>query len=148
MARINIFKVERIAINEVYRLIDENFRQLPKKKDGITIDEDAEGFQHNEVDALRHAFVSGVFTMEYSEGFAKFLGDGVEVSGSLSDGNLRLQSKSRNMDYWNNHVGREYGKKSKNRRQLFRTYPQTHSYYKWLQLALAASSGKNVLNVP
>ncbi len=91
-SKIQLLNLEEEAKNEVYLLIDEHHRPLPKKKDG-TIDEDAEGFQHNDVDALRHAYVSGVFTMEYSVGFASFLGGARETfSGSSSVGNLGIQA--------------------------------------------------------
>ena len=39
--------------------------------------------------------------------------------GNSNGRNLRQQSNIRNMDLWNNHVGRKYGKKSKTRKELF-----------------------------
>ena len=80
--KITFWTLEDEAENEVYALIDKHLRPLPKKKDG-TIDKNAEGFQHNDVDALRHAYVSGVFTMEYNAIFARFLGGMREVFPGL-----------------------------------------------------------------
>lgn len=51
---------------EAYRYFDMNIRELPKKPDG-TINTSVSGFHDNDVDAFRHAYVSGVFTQEYSE---------------------------------------------------------------------------------
>jgi hypothetical protein len=48
-------------------------RKLPKNQDG-TINEFSEGFDDNDVDALRHAYVSGVFTQEYGELSADIFG--------------------------------------------------------------------------
>lgn len=45
---------------EGYRYFDSNIRALPKKPDG-TIDDTKPGFGDNDVDAFRHAYVSGVF---------------------------------------------------------------------------------------
>ena len=115
---IKIFDLDDEAENEIYLLIDKHIRSLPKKEDG-TINKEAEGFQHNDVDALRHAYVSGVYTMEYGETVAWILGWANELSTSLSGGNLRSRSNVKNMDYWNNQVGRKYGKKSKSRKELF-----------------------------
>ena len=58
--------LEEEVADEVYSLIDKHLKPLPKKSDG-SIDKEADGFQHNDVDALRHAYASGVFTMEYGE---------------------------------------------------------------------------------
>ena len=69
----NPFALEAEAKKEVYKLINKNLRKLPKNKDG-TFNELAEGFHDNDVDALRHAYVSGVFTQEYSESTADIFG--------------------------------------------------------------------------
>ena len=66
--------MERIAQKESYNLFDKNLRPLPRKSDG-TFDTASEEFSDNDVDALRHAYVSGVFTMEYSSLVARVLGD-------------------------------------------------------------------------
>jgi hypothetical protein len=105
------------ATQEIYRLIDEKFRKLPRKADG-SIDEFADGFYDNDVDALRHAYVSGVFTQTYNEGFADICGHIQEFfpgfGGSSPNG-----PDQKNMDLWNNSVGRELGKRTKDRSELF-----------------------------
>ena len=120
MLNITLLTLEDKAEDEVYALIDKHLRPLPKNSDG-TINKEAKGFQHNDVDALRHAYVSGVYTMEYSEGVAAFLGGVRERFPILAS--IRTsgpnREKSKNMDLWNNFVGRKYGKKSKTREELF-----------------------------
>lgn len=54
------------AEKESYDYFDKNIRVLPKNPDG-TINTSARGFHDNDVDAFRHAYVSGIFTQEYSE---------------------------------------------------------------------------------
>ena len=115
--KIYIFEVKRTAEKEICNLIDKNLRPLPRKSDG-TFDTASTEFSDNDVDALRHAYVSGVFTIKYNVLVANVLGYVNEFRGNYGR-NLRQQSNIRNMDLWNNHVGREYGKKSKNRKELF-----------------------------
>jgi hypothetical protein len=67
------FDLKSEAEQEVYRLIDEKLRKLPKAKDG-SIDSSALGFQDNEIDALRHTFVSGAYTQAYGSSTAEILG--------------------------------------------------------------------------
>ena len=65
--------------------------------------------------------MSGVYTIEYSEQVAAFLGglrERVPVIGSAGTSGSNKE-KARNMDLWNNSVGRKYGKKSKMREELF-----------------------------
>ena len=115
-----ILTLEKEAENEIYAFVDKQLRPLPKNNDG-TINKEAEGFQHNDVDALRHAYVSGVYTMEYSERVAAFLGglrERVPIIGSAGTSGPN-EEKAKNMDLWNNSVGRKYGKKSKTREELF-----------------------------
>ena len=119
MVNIPFLTLENEAEREVYILIDKHLRTLPKNKDG-TINTEAKGFQHNDVDALRHAYVSGVFTMEYNEKAAIFLGGLRERFPGTSAGTSGPNKEtSRNMDLWNNSVGQKYGKKSKTREELF-----------------------------
>lgn len=114
----NPFALEAEAKKEVYKLIDKNLKKLPKNKDG-TFNELAEGFHDNDVDALRHAYVSGVFTQEYSESTADIFGRLNEYfpGRSFSSSNT---GNSTNMDLGNNEVGRKYGKKTKSRKDLFK----------------------------
>ena len=96
---------------EGYRYFDANIRTLPKNPDG-SINTLAPGFADNDVDAFRHAFVSGVFTQEFGEKTANVLGWLNEVSsiGSPAGGS--------NMDLWNNSIGRKLGLKTKSRIEL------------------------------
>jgi hypothetical protein len=111
-------KLRRLATNEIYQLIDTHLKKLPKNSDG-TINEFTSDFQDNDVDALRHAYVSGVFTQEYNELAADLFGRLNEYfpGGGTSSPN---SENSINMDLWNNSVGRKYGKKSKPRKVLFK----------------------------
>lgn len=69
--KVDLFQLKNEA--EVYTLIDQNLRPLPKNADG-TINGMSSELYNNDVDALRHAYVSGVFTIEYSESVADILG--------------------------------------------------------------------------
>ena len=114
----NPLSLKSEANKEVYKLIEKNLRKLPKNEDG-TINEFADGFYNNDVDALRHAYVSGVFTQEYGESTADIFGRLNEYfpGGSISSSN---EENSTNMDLWNNEIGRRYGKKTKSRKDLFK----------------------------
>ncbi len=81
------------------------------------MDPRAEGLASNDVDAFRHAYVSGVFTQDYSESAARILGNLNEISpGDLYSN--QFSPGDRNMDLWNNAVGRKYGKSTKGRKEL------------------------------
>ena len=60
---INVFELKDEALDEAYEYFDKNIRSLPKNKDG-EVDQFARGLVNNDVDAFRHAYVSGVFTKE------------------------------------------------------------------------------------
>ena len=115
--RLNPILLRQESATEAYRLIDKYLRELPRSRDG-TFNVNAPGFQENDVDALRHAYVSAVFTQEYGEIAADMFGrlnehfPGFGTSSSNSE-------RSMNMDLWNNAVGRNYGKKIKDRQRLF-----------------------------
>lgn len=106
------------ARDEAYLYFDKNIRIL-KKNLGGKIDHKAQGLMNNDIDAFRHAYVSGVFTQEYSEKIANMFGRINEhspfnwYSDAKNPGEL-------NMDLWNNSVGRKYGKKTKDRKELLR----------------------------
>ncbi len=108
------------AEKEVYILIDKNIRSLPKNSDG-TINSKSSELYNNDVDALRHAYVSGVYTREYGKSVAHVLGRLYELlpGGSSTETPENLE-KETNMDLWNNAVGRKYGLKSKTRDELFK----------------------------
>ncbi len=95
------------ACGEAYKYFDRHIRRLPKKADGA-IDPDAPSLNDNDVDAFRHAYVSGVFTRKYGEKTADVLGllNEYDPFGQLSHS---ASPRSRNMDLWNNRVGRKYG---------------------------------------
>ena len=77
-------------------------------------------FHNNDVDALRHAYVSGVFTMEYNATVAKILGDLNEIFPHCPyNRNTSPEGGERDMDDWNNRIGREHGEKPKTREELF-----------------------------
>ena len=111
------FDLKSEAEQEVYRLIDERYRKLPRAKDG-TIDFSASGFQDNDIDALRHAYVSGAYTQSYGAFTAEWLGRLYEYLPGFGTSSSN-SARSMNMDLWNNAVGRKYGKKVKGRQQLF-----------------------------
>lgn len=115
--KIPFFDLRNEAEQEVYNLIDQKLRKLTRRKDG-SIDSGSEEFHDNDVDALRHAYVSGVFTQEYGPAMADVLGRLNELFplNGASDAN-RVQSI--NMDLWNNAVGRRYGQEFRTRPELF-----------------------------
>jgi Ca2+-binding RTX toxin-like protein len=60
---------------------------------------------HNDaMDAFRHAYVSGVYAMERTEPYANILGWANEIRGDLLNDQ---PSAEKNMDLWNNKVGRD-----------------------------------------
>jgi hypothetical protein len=113
----DLYNLKSKARLEIYEYIDKNIRKLPRKEDG-TFDEISGGFHDNDVDALRHAYVSGAYTMEFSEGLAENLGRLHELV--FTDTSSSSHPRSQNMDLWNNAVGRKYGKKAKTRAELLK----------------------------
>lgn len=113
LTKIYTLKVE--AQNQLYEWLDKEVRPLPKKSDG-SIDPYGHGLVDNDVDALRHAFVSGVYTIEFSEQTAEFMGRLNEFrdfdSSSAAPG-------AENMDLWNNAFGRKVERKIKTWRGLY-----------------------------
>lgn len=102
---------------EVYIYIDKYYKNLPKSDGRIT--GVGSEFLDNDVDALRHSYASGVFTQEYSEVLANVFGMMNEFAPGLGS-STSYSSNSKNMDLWNNSVGRKYGKKTKSRLKLFK----------------------------
>lgn len=94
---------------EVYQFIDTHYMPMPKKQDG-TIDEYAKGLANNDIDALRHSYVSGKYTMEFGEDTADIMGRLNEFK-NFNFGNKEIPGE--NTDLWNNAVGSYYGKKAK-----------------------------------
>lgn len=106
---LKIYHLKEDALADLYKRLDKDLRPMPKKADG-SIDSYGLGLEDNDVDALRHAFISGVYTIDYNEGTAELLGRLNEFTTVDSRSNSAL---SENMDLWNNAVGRLYGKKAK-----------------------------------
>ena len=104
------------ARDEAYQYFDKNIRSLPKDSEG-KIDPTALGLADNDIDAFRHAYVSGVFTQIYSEEAADIFGRINEYS-PFSWYSDSKRPGSLNMDLWNNGIGRKYGRKVKNRKEL------------------------------
>jgi hypothetical protein len=112
----NIISLKWEAEKEAYDYFDKNIRALKKNEKG-EVDNTASGLVDNDVDAFRHAYVSGAYTMDHNETTAKWLGVAQELfpGGSSNPQNSDL---AKNMDYWNNEVGRKYGKKAKLKQEL------------------------------
>lgn len=111
------FTLKDEARDEAYAYFDKEIRPMPKDSKG-DIDPTAFGLEGNDIDAFRHAYVSGVFTQEYGEAAA-------DVFGRLNEKNPIGRSQpgdaaSINMDLWNNAVGRKYGQKAKGRKSLLK----------------------------
>lgn len=110
-----IYTLKNEAQSELYNWFDKEIRPLPKNPDG-TINEFADGLVDNDIDALRHAYVSGVYTLEFSEQTAEIMGRLNELGAFNSSSNSQ---GSENMDLWNNAVGRTKAKRIKTRRELY-----------------------------
>jgi hypothetical protein len=106
------------ARDKAYEYFDKNIRGLKKYPNG-RINPTALGLEDNDVDAFRHAYVSGVFTQVYSEKTAEIFGRLNEFSPISWYSNSKRPG-SLNMDLWNNGIGRKYGKKAKNREELLK----------------------------
>lgn len=112
-------KLQSTALQECYVYFDQNIRPLPKAPDG-SINITAPGLEDNDADAFRHACVSGAYTIEYGEHTAELLGLLNEVNPAAAYSNS-VNPRAKNMDLWNNSVGRCYGKKAKSRVELYRS---------------------------
>lgn len=111
-AGLKILDLRLDARDELYLMIDKHYKSLPKDASG-KIDPEALGLVDNDIDALRHSYVSAVYVIEFGQQTAELL-------GRLNELDLRgNELKSRNMDLWNNSVGRSYGKKFKRGEELF-----------------------------
>jgi hypothetical protein len=110
-----IITLKHEAQKEIYEFFDKEVRVLKKKSDD-SIDEYALGLVDNDVDAMRHAYVSGVYVMEFSEQTSELLG---RLNEFIDLNSESINKQSENMDLWNNSVGRKYGKKAKSKKELF-----------------------------
>lgn len=105
---INPLTLEDTASMEAYEYFDQNIRRLARR-DGV-IDVYHPGLAGNDVDAVRHAYVSGVFTHEFGETIAFLLG----AMRELTDWSL----PDNKMDLWNNEVGRRLALIHQTRKEL------------------------------
>lgn len=107
------------ARDEAYEYFDKNIRNLVKGTGG-KVDPAAHGLADNDVDAFRNAYVSGVFTQVYSERTADVFGRINEYSPFSWYSDAKNLGAALNMDLWNNSIGRKYGKKTQDRKELLR----------------------------
>lgn len=77
------------ARDEAYAYFDKEIRPLPKTPEQ-KIDVEGPGLSDNDVDAFRHAYVSGVFTQEYGEKAAETFG----LLNEWSPGDLYSNSRN------------------------------------------------------
>jgi len=109
---IKIWDLKSEARDEVYTYIDKYYQKLPRNLDGSIRSIDP-SYNDNEIDSLRHAYVSAVYLIEFGAETAELLGRLNEFDPSSTE------IRSKNMDLWNNSVGRNYGKKFKRGEELF-----------------------------
>ncbi|MBL7665307.1 MAG: hypothetical protein JNM93_09245 [Bacteriovoracaceae bacterium] len=110
---IKVWDLRFDARDELYLMIDKHYKKLPRNSDG-TIKDEHPSYNDNDIDALRHSYVSAVYVLEFSENTAEFLGRLQEGLDPREE-----EIKSFNMDLWNNALGRQYGKKHKRGEDLF-----------------------------
>jgi hypothetical protein len=109
---IKIWNLRAEARDELYLLIDKHYKKMPRNSDGLIKSSDP-SYNDNEIDSLRHSYVSAVYVIEFSY-------ETSELLGRLNEFDPRRdQNRSRNMDLWNNSVGRGHGKKFKRGEELF-----------------------------
>ena len=108
---------------EVYIFIDRHYKKLPKTDAG-KIDKNRFQTHDNDIDALRHAYVSGVYTMEYNAIVANVLGWINERNPIRYLQGTANTPEARSMDLWNNSIGRKYGERAKTRQGLFKSLPK------------------------
>ena len=118
MIKLNTLDLKATCENESYEFADRFIRKLPRKNDG-SFDLSSGEFYDNDIDAIRHAYTSGIFTQEYGEKVTEILGDMNELVpfGGNSSSN---SPNSRNMDLWNNRIGRKLGLKTSGKLKLFK----------------------------
>jgi len=118
MIKLNILYLKSICEKESYDLFDKYIRKLPRKSDG-SYDLSTGEFFDNDVDAVRHAYASGVFTQEYGEKVTEILGDMNELV-PFGGNSSSISPNSKNMDLWNNRIGRKLGLKTSGKLKLFK----------------------------
>jgi hypothetical protein len=109
---IKIWDLRAEARDELYLLIDKHYKKMPRNSDGSIKNSDP-SYNDNDIDSLRHSYVSAVYVIEFSYETSELLGRLNEFDPR------RNEIRSRNMDLWNNSIGRVYGKKFKRGEELF-----------------------------
>ena len=84
-------------------------RPIKRRPDGKL----AEG-SNDALDAFRHAYTSAAITQEHGALIALIAGHANEIKGALKG----QDSKERNMDNWNNAVGRDIGEVADSRDEI------------------------------
>ena len=118
MIKLNILGLKATSEIESYEFADKYIRKLPRKSDG-SFDLSSGEFYDNDIDAIRHAYTSGIFTQEYGEKVTEILGDMNELV-PLGGNSSSNSSISKNMDQWNNRIGRKLGLKTSGKLKLFK----------------------------
>lgn len=70
----------------------------------------------DEIDAFRHAYMQAYITVTQGKEVAKIIGDIYEKWGDYTESQ---NAKQRNMDLWNNEIGRQIGEEIKNETSHF-----------------------------
>ena len=112
-----LYTLKNDAKKESYIYFDKNIRHLNKKING-EIDETDNNLSNNDIDAFRHAYVSGRYVQVFNERIANIVGLLQEFWGNGYGSNSTNPNAAKNMDLWNNAVGRKYGKKAKTKEIL------------------------------
>ena len=110
---IKIWDLKTEARDELYVMIDKHYKIMPRNPDGSIKSKDS-SYNDNDIDSLRHSYVSAVYVIEFSEETAELLGRLNEYLNPTPN-----EISSLNMDLWNNLVGRGYGKRFKRGEELF-----------------------------
>jgi hypothetical protein len=92
---LKIYHLKNEALIDLYKRLDKDLRPLPKKPDG-SINPYGPGLEDNDIDALRHAYISGVYSIEYNEGTSELMGRLNELASFDSRSTSDL---SENMDF-------------------------------------------------
>lgn len=98
------------AALEAYQYFHENIRPLPMDEHG-RFDFSRGEAHNNDVDAFRHAYVSGVYAMEKGDPVANVLGQANEIVSDIKHNTYHHTTDEahyaeKNMDLWNNEQGR------------------------------------------
>jgi len=78
-----------------------------QKKYGFQIGTGIEATHNNEADAFKHAFMQAYLTLRFDRNISQMLGDFHEMETPTAP------KSERNMDLWNNSIGREIGNEIK-----------------------------------